>query len=113
MTKASLSIAAVGLVALLMIALGAAPTSAKAPPAAAQKASDACADPLARSYGARACFRRGSGYTVMDGSTIARTKGDEVIVFDGFLIISSDAGTKHVVIPRDHLIYTADDDIRQ
>src|SRR6267378_1064986 len=110
MTKASASIAVVGLVAVLMIVVGAGPTHAKAPPAVASKASDACVDPLARSYGARACFKRATGYTMMEAGVLARTKNDEVIMFDAFVIISSDGGAKHIVIPRDHLVYSAEED---
>jgi hypothetical protein len=90
--------------------LAAPPAISGSPPAST------CSDPLARAAGARFCIHHAAGYTRFQNAMTAPNKvfwiqskqDQEVIVFDNWVVVSSEH--EHTLVPRERLVYSAENE---
>ena len=81
-------------------------------------APEKCRDPLAHAPGALFCVRHPAGYALFQSApTVPNTvynvrskHGMEVIVFENWVVISTEDG--HDVVPRDRFVYSADEEFQ-
>jgi hypothetical protein len=88
------------------------------PTVGAEPAPTRCQDPLSRSPNARFCVKHKLGHTRFQVSmsspttiySLVGTKdaGQEIIVFDHWIVVSKHAGSERTIVPRDRFVFSTE-----